>query len=254
MPQIRNIADQVFGQLTALQVDGKDSTGKTLWKCACACGKETRATMLNLVKGVTKSCGCLRNRPARGRLDLTGQRFGRLVALRPAGSLKWLCACDCGAQAEVRTVHLSRSHTRSCGCLTRTEDAALSTAYRESNGRVAWARRVKAQTANLCEACGQPGRLHAHHVVPFRMAPELGFDTENGVVLCHPCHIDVHRRLAAGAAPGQALAELFAAKTSSLEVKTFAGVMATWRHKGGVEDLRKARHYIDKLIELETRV
>jgi hypothetical protein len=26
-----------------------------------------------------------------------------------------------------------------------------------------------------------------------------------------------------------------------------------WRDKGGVEDLRKARHYIDKLIELETK-
>lgn len=25
-----------------------------------------------------------------------------------------------------------------------------------------------------------------------------------------------------------------------------------WRQKGGVEDLRKARHYLDKLIELET--
>lgn len=25
-----------------------------------------------------------------------------------------------------------------------------------------------------------------------------------------------------------------------------------WRHKGGVDDLRKARHYLDKLIELET--
>ena len=25
-----------------------------------------------------------------------------------------------------------------------------------------------------------------------------------------------------------------------------------WRDKGGVNDLRKARHYIDKLIELET--
>ena len=24
-----------------------------------------------------------------------------------------------------------------------------------------------------------------------------------------------------------------------------------WREKGGVEDLRKARHYLDKLIELE---
>ena len=25
-----------------------------------------------------------------------------------------------------------------------------------------------------------------------------------------------------------------------------------WRDKNGVEDLRKARHYLDKLIELET--
>ena len=26
-----------------------------------------------------------------------------------------------------------------------------------------------------------------------------------------------------------------------------------WRDKAGVEDLRKARHYLDKLIELETK-
>jgi hypothetical protein len=25
--------------------------------------------------------------------------------------------------------------------------------------------------------------------------------------------------------------------------------VSRWRHKGGVDDLRKARHYIDKLIE-----
>lgn len=29
--------------------------------------------------------------------------------------------------------------------------------------------------------------------------------------------------------------------------------LSRWRHKGGIEDLKKARHYIDKLIELETR-
>ena len=28
--------------------------------------------------------------------------------------------------------------------------------------------------------------------------------------------------------------------------------LTRWREKGGIEDLRKARHYIDKLIELET--
>ena len=26
--------------------------------------------------------------------------------------------------------------------------------------------------------------------------------------------------------------------------------VSRWRHKGGVEDLKKARHYLDKLIEL----
>lgn len=29
--------------------------------------------------------------------------------------------------------------------------------------------------------------------------------------------------------------------------------VSRWRSKGGVEDLRKARHYLDKLIELETK-
>jgi hypothetical protein len=29
--------------------------------------------------------------------------------------------------------------------------------------------------------------------------------------------------------------------------------LSRWRHKGGVEDLRKAKHYIEKLIEEETK-
>jgi hypothetical protein len=29
--------------------------------------------------------------------------------------------------------------------------------------------------------------------------------------------------------------------------------VSRWRDKAGVEDLRKARHYLDKLIELETK-
>jgi hypothetical protein len=28
--------------------------------------------------------------------------------------------------------------------------------------------------------------------------------------------------------------------------------VSRWRGKGGIDDLRKARHYLDKLIELET--
>jgi len=29
--------------------------------------------------------------------------------------------------------------------------------------------------------------------------------------------------------------------------------VSRWRDKGGVNDLRKARHYLDKLIEVETK-
>ena len=30
--------------------------------------------------------------------------------------------------------------------------------------------------------------------------------------------------------------------------------LSRWRHKGGVDDLRKAKHYIEKLIEDQTSV
>lgn len=58
-------------------------------------------------------------------IDLTGQRFGRLVVLetftgRTAdGRLRRYCRCrcDCGNQKNVLTENLSVTHTRSCGCL-----------------------------------------------------------------------------------------------------------------------------------------
>lgn len=57
-------------------------------------------------------------RPTR---DLTGQRFGRLVALRPVkgptGHTMWECRCDCGGSNVVLAANLYRDNTRSCGCL-----------------------------------------------------------------------------------------------------------------------------------------
>lgn len=54
------------------------------------------------------------------RMDLTGQRFGRLTVLAPAeniGSMTaWLCRCDCGQEVVVMTAHLRSGQTESCGC------------------------------------------------------------------------------------------------------------------------------------------
>lgn len=56
--------------------------------------------------------------------NLTGQRFGRLVALGAIGRLKnkqlaWLCQCDCGKTATVPSSNLQTKNTQSCGCLCR---------------------------------------------------------------------------------------------------------------------------------------
>ena len=56
--------------------------------------------------------------------DLTGQRFGRLVALEPIGKDRWghffwQCQCDCGSLCTVISSNLQSGHAQSCGCLCR---------------------------------------------------------------------------------------------------------------------------------------
>ena len=53
-------------------------------------------------------------------IDLTGKRFGKLIALKKVKSKNkhtyWLCQCDCGNQKEIQTSHLTSGATTSCGC------------------------------------------------------------------------------------------------------------------------------------------
>lgn len=57
------------------------------------------------------------------KLDLTGQRFGRLVVLSEAesksGHRRWLCQCDCGATTISHQTSLRSGNAKSCGCLAR---------------------------------------------------------------------------------------------------------------------------------------
>lgn len=56
------------------------------------------------------------------RKDYTGQRFGKLVAIRPTGELKrnsavWLCKCDCGNYKTATAKSLTSGGVKSCGCI-----------------------------------------------------------------------------------------------------------------------------------------
>ena len=50
------------------------------------------------------------------RMNLTGKRFGKLIALSYVGNQKWKCRCYCGNDTIVFTSNLTRGHTISCGC------------------------------------------------------------------------------------------------------------------------------------------
>lgn len=54
------------------------------------------------------------------KLDLTGQRFGKLTALEPAENIgsrtAWLCRCDCGQKLAITTRQLRAGLRTSCGC------------------------------------------------------------------------------------------------------------------------------------------
>lgn len=55
------------------------------------------------------------------RLDLIGQRFGKLEVIAMAGikngATTWLCKCSCGNETVVSVGDLRSGHTKSCGCL-----------------------------------------------------------------------------------------------------------------------------------------
>ena len=55
-------------------------------------------------------------------LNLTGKRFGKLVAIKTAGKTKngaylWKCKCDCWNEIIANVGNLRNGHAKSCGCL-----------------------------------------------------------------------------------------------------------------------------------------
>lgn len=131
-----DLAGQKFGELIAIEPTGKRSAGSIVWRCKCSCGATCEASQSSLVTGRVRSCGHIRVR------DLTGQRFGRLVAVKlmqvrtngqPA-SRTWLCKCDCGSVTIAPSAYLVNGMKLSCGCI----------------------RRKLGRGYAICPACGEP--------------------------------------------------------------------------------------------------
>ena len=133
-------------------------------------------------------------------VDLTGQKFGRLLVVKEAGrakegAAKWLCLCDCGTQVVIRGRALMSGNTRSCGCL-RKEVASrfaeknvnwkgISATEQSGRGRAERSFRI-----GKCEICGEPG-MDRHH----KDGNTKNNSPSNIQCLCRKCHMKEDGRL-----------------------------------------------------------
>lgn len=151
MPKAYDLTNQRFGRLTALYKCDFKLGNKYPWHCKCDCGNECDVRTQDLTRGSVQSCGCLRKEKASqtGKTykdnlipnqskDITGQRFGRLIAIENTGEKRnrssiWKCLCDCGNTTFVRINDLTSGNTSSCGCLKSRGQEKISSILRKNN-------------------------------------------------------------------------------------------------------------------------
>lgn len=120
-----DITGQRFGKLVAQEYLFDDYRNQACWLFRCDCGNEKILSYNQVKWGGVSSCGCVRRERTSNlkKTDITGQRFGRLIAVKPtkqrhgSGSIVWECTCDCGNTAFYTVNQLRFGNVRSCGCL-----------------------------------------------------------------------------------------------------------------------------------------
>ncbi|MCK5018783.1 MAG: HNH endonuclease [Candidatus Peribacteraceae bacterium] len=147
------------------------------------------------------------------KIDLIGQRFGRLVVIEQVANYtsphgkqqcKWLCQCDCGGETTVVSNSLRNGGTKSCGCINM--ERITGSSHHNWKGGVSserdrikktieyiqWRSDVFERDEYTCQYCNERGgRLHAHHINGFADFPGLRFNIDNGVTLCEKCHMGI---------------------------------------------------------------
>lgn len=144
MGKALDLTNQRFGRLVALyKTDKRDNNGCIYWYCKCDCGNEIDVIASSLRRKNTQSCGCffkdsVTQNGKNKIIDLTNQRFGKLIALYPTEkrqceSVIWHCKCDCGNECDVNGSYLRDGKTSSCGCIMSKGELKISQILNENN-------------------------------------------------------------------------------------------------------------------------
>lgn len=119
---LHDLTGKRFGYYTVIERT-ENKNGRTMWKCRCDCGEERIVFASNLVRGLTRSCGCKQRDllSDANKVDISGKKFGKLTVLKmlpdTRGDALFECLCDCGNKTVCVGRDLKNGHTKSCGCL-----------------------------------------------------------------------------------------------------------------------------------------
>lgn len=118
-----NLKGKVFGRLVVLRKSEIiDFRRRTFWVCKCKCGKEIEVPTNSLIKGKSKSCGCLQKDIASKKyINIKNKTFGKLTVINKIkttnkNGVYWNCLCECGNFISASGSRLRKGKISSCGC------------------------------------------------------------------------------------------------------------------------------------------
>ena len=118
---VEDLTGKQFGLWTVLGRDtDKHNTRDVRWICKCECGTIKSVLGKFLRNGKSISCGCSK------KVDLTGQRFGKLTVLETLYNYNgynratYKCKCDCGNIVYIKSVQIYKR--KDCGCVGTRKD------------------------------------------------------------------------------------------------------------------------------------
>lgn len=133
----KDIIGKKFGKLTVLSELPKTKSYPQ-FECQCECENIIVRPWNTFVKAKEQ---CFPNCRKPKFEDISGQKFGRLTAIKCLGTNEakqtlWECQCECGNTIVAHKQNLKNGHTKSCGCYNKDIASERAKTHGESRSRI----------------------------------------------------------------------------------------------------------------------
>ena len=227
MGKIRDISNQKFGRLLVLRFSHKDKHHKAHWYCKCTCGNEKIIAGQSLIRGYSKSCGCIHtevlksdymkskvseynkksnrwvgsNNPGYNKIGITNvsnsPEVRKKISISKMGDKNPSKRLDVRLKISKvkRDILLGEKAWNWKGGISKEIDKLRNTfEYSE------WRKAVYKKDNFTCQKCNKSksGKLIPHHIESVNNNIDLIVDLNNGITLCEDCHTMFHRSFGYG--------------------------------------------------------